>query len=205
MYFDFDDRYSDVEPVGRAINLRDGIGVSVVVHAIVVLLLVFGPQFLPDLTPARQDDDIVKLESAEEPERPRVVGPILEARVEELRPREHGAEERLLVPQAGFGALAEVFRDPLAVRRAEDPPAVLAPRLRVVEVERHVAQRLGEEGAEHASIEVRAAGRLPDERPRRPAGGLRVADDVEPGCGSEQRARSPETRKKTPSIDRVHM
>ena len=31
MYFDFDDRYSDVEPVGRAINLRDGVVVSVVV------------------------------------------------------------------------------------------------------------------------------------------------------------------------------
>ena len=33
MYFDFDDRYSDIEPVGRAINLRDGVVVSVIVHA----------------------------------------------------------------------------------------------------------------------------------------------------------------------------
>ena len=73
MYFDFDDRYSDVEPVGRAINLRDGIGVSVVVHAIVIALLIFGPQVLPDLTPAAAEDDIVKLESAQPKDEPRFV------------------------------------------------------------------------------------------------------------------------------------
>jgi len=39
MYFDFDDRYTDVEPVGRAISLRDGIGLAVVVHVLLGLLL----------------------------------------------------------------------------------------------------------------------------------------------------------------------
>jgi TonB family protein len=47
MYFDFDDRYRDIEPVGSAINRRDGVAVSVFVHAAVFALLLFLPQFLP--------------------------------------------------------------------------------------------------------------------------------------------------------------
>jgi TonB family protein len=74
MYFDFDDRYSDVEPVGRAINLRDGVGLSVVVHAIILAILILGPQYiqLPFSQP-QPEDDIVKLETQTEPERPRFV------------------------------------------------------------------------------------------------------------------------------------
>jgi TonB family protein len=52
MYFDFDDRYIDVEPVGRAISLRDGVGFAVGIHALIVLLLVFGPKYLPLRSPA---------------------------------------------------------------------------------------------------------------------------------------------------------
>ena len=33
MYFDFDDRYRDIEPVGSAINRRDGVALSIIVHA----------------------------------------------------------------------------------------------------------------------------------------------------------------------------
>ena len=36
MYFDFDDRYRDIEPVGSAINRRDGVAVSILVHAAIV-------------------------------------------------------------------------------------------------------------------------------------------------------------------------
>jgi TonB family protein len=72
MYFDFDDRYSDVEPVGRAINLRDGVGLSIAIHAVVVALLLLAPQILPTRT-AQPADDIVKLERAEEKDEPRFV------------------------------------------------------------------------------------------------------------------------------------
>ena len=41
MFFDFDDRYTDVEPVGRAISLRDGIGLAVLVHVLAGLLLLY--------------------------------------------------------------------------------------------------------------------------------------------------------------------
>ena len=47
MYFDFDDRYTDTEPVGHAINPRDGVTLSVLFHAAVLLVVLFGPQLLP--------------------------------------------------------------------------------------------------------------------------------------------------------------
>jgi TonB family protein len=51
MYFDFDDRYSDIEPVGSAINRRDGVAVSVFVHIAIFAALLMLPQLLPQ----RQD------------------------------------------------------------------------------------------------------------------------------------------------------
>ena len=45
MYFDFDDRYRDIEPVGSAINRRDGVAVSVFVHVAIFLALI---SVLPD-------------------------------------------------------------------------------------------------------------------------------------------------------------
>ena len=71
MYFDFDDRYSDVEPVGRAINLRDGVVVSVVVHAIIVGILMFAPQLMPEFR--SNPDEVVQLQQAEKREQPRFV------------------------------------------------------------------------------------------------------------------------------------
>jgi TonB family protein len=52
MYFDFDDRYRDIEPVGSAINRRDGVAVSIIVHACLVALLLFAPQYLQQFLPA---------------------------------------------------------------------------------------------------------------------------------------------------------
>lgn len=48
MYFDFDDRYRDIEPVGSAINRRDGVAVSIIFHAALFLALLFLPQYLPE-------------------------------------------------------------------------------------------------------------------------------------------------------------
>lgn len=48
MYFDFDDRYRDIEPVGSAINRRDGVAVSIIFHAALILALLFLPQYLPE-------------------------------------------------------------------------------------------------------------------------------------------------------------
>jgi TonB family protein len=54
MYFDFDDRYRDIEPVGSAINRRDGVAVSVFVHAAIIAALLFLPQYLPQRSPEDQ-------------------------------------------------------------------------------------------------------------------------------------------------------
>ena len=55
MLFDFDDRYREIEPVGSAINRRDGVAVSIGFHiAFFVALL-----FLPQLLPQRQDAQAV--------------------------------------------------------------------------------------------------------------------------------------------------
>ncbi len=47
MYFDFDDRYRDIEPVGSAINRRDGVALAVVLHAAILAVLLIAPQYLP--------------------------------------------------------------------------------------------------------------------------------------------------------------
>ncbi len=43
-YFNLDDRYSDIEPVGGALTKRDGVMLSVVVHAALALVMVFMPR-----------------------------------------------------------------------------------------------------------------------------------------------------------------
>ena len=53
MYFDFDDRYRDIEPVGSAINRRDGVALAVVFHVVLVALLLFAPQYLEQYLPAQ--------------------------------------------------------------------------------------------------------------------------------------------------------
>jgi len=53
MYFDFDDRYRDIEPVGSAINRRDGVALAVVVHAVILALLILAPPYLEQYLPAQ--------------------------------------------------------------------------------------------------------------------------------------------------------
>ncbi len=72
MYFDFDDRYTDVEPVGRAMTPRDGALLSVGVHVLVLVALIFGPSVLP-VSPAESESEIVRLERPQDDEAPRFV------------------------------------------------------------------------------------------------------------------------------------
>jgi TonB family protein len=53
MYFDFDDRYRDIEPVGSAINRRDGIALAVVLHAVIIALMLVAPAYLQRFLPAQ--------------------------------------------------------------------------------------------------------------------------------------------------------
>ena len=72
MYFDFDDRYTDIEPVGRAMTPRDGALLSIAVHAVILAALIFGPNWLPVF--AKNESEIVELERPRpEEEAPRFV------------------------------------------------------------------------------------------------------------------------------------
>src|SRR5262245_2634924 len=70
MYFDFEDRYEEYEPIGGRLGRRDGVFLSVGVHVVVLLTVLFAPA-LPFLRP-----DPAKVAAVEPPkpqERPRFV------------------------------------------------------------------------------------------------------------------------------------
>ena len=59
IHFDFDDRYQDELVVGSAISRRDGVVLSTIVHAVLVGLILFGPEWTflhpdPEALEARQ-------------------------------------------------------------------------------------------------------------------------------------------------------
>jgi TonB family protein len=143
MYFDFDDRYSDVEPVGRAINLRDGIGASIAVHAVVVAIMLLGPQFLPEPS-AASEDDIVKLESAEQKDEPRFV--FVQPRVDTPAPKPPERAE-----------MSDIDRQ---ARNAERPPVIDNP---LPYSRGNSSERV------ESRPEERARGRGPAEEPAPPA------------------------------------
>ena len=59
MYFDFYDRYDEVEAVGSAISKREGVVLSVVVHVAIVLALFFVPQ-LPFFQPTEAEREAAR-------------------------------------------------------------------------------------------------------------------------------------------------
>jgi TonB family protein len=71
MYFDFEDRYEDYQPIGGSIRRWDGVALSIGVHAVMVLLVLFAPTL-----PVFQIDPTKQAQPApvEQPrERPRFV------------------------------------------------------------------------------------------------------------------------------------
>jgi TonB family protein len=142
MYFDFDDRYSDVEPVGRAINLRDGVVASIVVHAVIVAILLFAPQFMPDLR--SNPEEVVQLQQAEKQERPRFV--FVQPRIDTPAPKPPPRAE-----------MSDMDRQ---ARNRERPPAMENPL--------PYSRGNSAERAE-ATPEERARGRGPAEEPAPPA------------------------------------
>jgi TonB family protein len=52
MYFDFEDRFRDIEPVGSAINRRDGVFLAVIAHLLLIIAMLVAPQYLERFLPA---------------------------------------------------------------------------------------------------------------------------------------------------------
>ena len=71
MYFDFDERYTDYQPVGGAIRRWDGVLVSVGVHVVIVLAILFAPM-LPIFAPEESSGE-ARLVPPPERERERFV------------------------------------------------------------------------------------------------------------------------------------
>ena len=70
MYFDFEDRYDDYQPVGGALRRWDGVLISVGVHAALIVLALLAPA-LPMFQPSPEAAAVVQPEP--ERERPRFV------------------------------------------------------------------------------------------------------------------------------------
>lgn len=71
MYFDFDDRYRDEGGVGKALNSRDGVLLSVVVHAGLVALWLLAPS-LPMFAPP-SPEELALQQAQQKQEQPRFV------------------------------------------------------------------------------------------------------------------------------------
>jgi TonB family protein len=52
MYFDFDDRYRDIELVGSAINRRDGVALAIILHLLAIIVMLVAPQYVEQFLPA---------------------------------------------------------------------------------------------------------------------------------------------------------
>jgi TonB family protein len=109
IHFDFDDRYEDENVVGSAITRRDGVTLSIVVHVLMAVALIFGPQL--DLFQPSPEE--------------------LEARQEELRRQQEARENRTMVfvqPRVDLeaprppdrGQLSDLDRQAQAPQRAPD-------------------------------------------------------------------------------------
>src|SRR3982751_6569980 len=52
MYFDFDDRFRDIDPVGSAINRRDGVALAIIAHLLLIIAMLVMPQYIAQYLPA---------------------------------------------------------------------------------------------------------------------------------------------------------
>lgn len=175
--FDFDDRYQDELVVGRAINRRDGVLLSVVVHAVVILAFLFGPQ-LDFLRPTPEE---------------------LEARRQELLRQQEEEQDRRFVfvnPKVDLEALAPPTRAELSdldrqarARERAAQPANPLPFSRGNSVER--VEETPDERAKGAETPI-----PPNEEPPRPEPEERVEREL-PRSDTGIR-RSPEISRPAP-------
>ena len=91
IHFDFEERYADDLTVGRAINRRDGVVVSVLVHALVLAMFLYGPQLdIFELSPEELEQRQQELQRQQEAERDKrfvFVDPRIDVRALEPPPR----------------------------------------------------------------------------------------------------------------------
>ena len=91
IHFDFEDRHADDLTVGRAINRRDGVVVSVLVHAFLLVAFLYGPQLdIFELSPEeleQRQEELRRQQEAERDKRFVFVDPRIDIRSMEPPPR----------------------------------------------------------------------------------------------------------------------
>jgi TonB family protein len=143
MYFDFYDRYDSVEAVGSAISRREGVVLSVVVHAAVVLALLLAPRLAWfQATPV--DPETAKQQRQPRPDAPRfvVVEPLRDMPAPAPPPKAEASDQDRVASAPQF---AERPENPLPFARGETADRV------------------------EAAPEERAMGRGPEPEPAPPA------------------------------------
>ncbi len=86
MYFDFEDYRPDIAPIGRAISIREGVLLSIIVHLVGALFMLFGPS-LPRSRPTELQLRQAELAREREKEARRFVFVAPRQDVEALRPK----------------------------------------------------------------------------------------------------------------------
>ena len=125
MYFDFYDRYESVEAVGSAISRREGVVLSLVAHAAVILLLLLAPQLeMFQATPV-QPEQAEQRPRPEQEDAPRfvVVEPLRDAPAPAPPPR---AEASDIDRQASAPDVSERPENPLPFARGDSTERVEA-------------------------------------------------------------------------------
>jgi TonB family protein len=162
MYFDFDDRYDQVEAVGSAISKREGVVLSVVVHVAIVLALMFAPQIpLFERATPRPDEARERPERADEAPRFVVVEPLRDVPAPTPPPRAD-ASDMDRVAQAPD--MAERPENPLPFARGDSTE-----RVEAAPEERPRGQGAEPEPAPPAPRQADDAMRLPEAPTGRPA------------------------------------
>jgi TonB family protein len=86
MYFDFEDYRPDIAPIGRAISIREGVLLSIIVHLVFTLFMLFGPSF-PQSSPTELQLRAAQLAREREKEARRFVFVAPRQDVEALKPK----------------------------------------------------------------------------------------------------------------------
>jgi TonB family protein len=174
MYFDFEDRFEEHEPIGGRMRRWDGVALSIGVHVAVILFILFGPA-LTFLMPAPTQAE--EMERVEPPrERPQFVfvQPRLDTPAPKPRERAEASDQNRIARSLERPALSE---NPLPSARGNTSERVEAspeeraagrgpePQPSVDPPQPDIVQRPPE------ALPQRADAQVPQARPRPPQGG----------------------------------
>ena len=158
MYFDFEDYRPDINPVGSAISLREGILISIILHMAVVILMIASPRLFPfEPSEVRANELAMREDRDESPPRFVYVEPLVDRKAP--APPERGeASDQDRMARAPERALTP--SNPMPFSRGNSPE-------RVEEADREVARGRGaapEPAEQQAEDQLERGLKLPEQQ-----------------------------------------